>query len=348
MTPGCTDWAWCMPSLPGAPVLLQLGIAKGSPKHRHYRRVGSVDLGRPQMLTSRLALSNYCGGRRGTLSCHLAKALSSVMRNASPAFPNQRPFFISGWLLLAAVASPMALWASSATGSRTQGVAGSLSIADNYYLARQEPANVDRGLQVLRQIVAEDPNDFEAWWRIARSESYLGRKAPEDKAAIHDFQAGVEAGRKAVALEPNRVEGHFWLGANYGLMAETEGWIKGLRLIDTVRNEMETVIRLNPDYEQAAGQRTLARLYYRAPFFKGGDKQRSIALLQDCLKRYPRDSFAMLYLADDYVSVGRREEARALLDGILSLRGDPAYGPELADNQEEARDRLREEFRTGK
>src|ERR1051326_1989577 len=119
-------------------------------------------------------------------------------------------------------------------------------------------------------------------------------------------------------------------------------------MLDTIRQEMEMVVRLDPDYEQAAGQRTLARIYYRAPFFKGGDKQRSIALLQDCLKRFPYDSFALLYLADDYLSVGRKDEARKLFEQILSLCPDPIYGPELAGNQTEARDRLREEFRSGK
>jgi tetratricopeptide (TPR) repeat protein len=203
-------------------------------------------------------------------------------------------------------------------------------------------------MELLRQAAGENPHDYEVWWRLARFENFLGRETQDDRIAAGIFQAGVDAARRAVALQPNRVEGHFWLGANYGLMAEAEGWIKGLRLVDTVRNEMETVVRLDPNYEASAGERTLARIFYRAPFFKGGDKQRSIELLQDCLKRYPHDSFALLYLADDYLAVGRREEARALLEKILGLCPDPLYGPELANNQVEARDRLQQEFRSGK
>ena len=225
-----------------------------------------------------------------------------------------------------------------------------VAMADDYYLGRAKLSNVDQSLQLLRQAVAENPNDYEAWWRIAKCQSFLGRARDDSssQAAIKAFQSGIEAGQQAVRLAPNRVEGHLWLGANYGLLAEEEGWIKGLRLLDTVRNEMETVARINPDYEQAAGERTLARLYYRAPFFKGGDKQRSIQLLQDCLKRYPHDSFALLYLADDYLALGRRDQARALLEQILSLCPDPQYGPELAANQVEARQRLQHEFRSGK
>jgi len=232
------------------------------------------------------------------------------------------------------------------TGVRLSRVA----MADDYYLGRAKLSNVDQSLQLLRQSVTENSNDYEAWWRISRSENFLGRAHDDSdpQAAMQAFQAGIEAGQRAVRLQPNRVEGHLWLGVNYGLLAEEQGWIKGLRLLDTVRNEMEAVARINSDYEQAAGERTLARLYYRAPFFKGGDKQRSIQLLQDCLKRYPQDSFALLYLADDYLALGRRDEARALLEQILNLCPDPQYGPELVANQAEAHQRLQQEFRSGK
>jgi len=226
-----------------------------------------------------------------------------------------------------------------------------IATADSLYQQRADLGKAQQGVQVLHDVIAEDGNNFDAWWRLARLENFIGRQQDDrnsDKDAMRFFQSGVDAGRRAVSLQPNRVEGHFWLGANYGLLAEQQGWIKGLRLIDTVRAEMQAVIRLDPNYEQAAGQRTLARLYYRAPFFKGGDKQRSIQLLKDCLQRFPADSFSLLYLGDDYLAVGRRDEARQLFEKVLSLGPDPAHGPELAENQNEARRRLQQEFREGK
>ena len=131
-------------------------------------------------------------------------------------------------------------------------------------------------------------------------------------------------------------------------MAEEGGLIEGLRLIDTIRREMETVVKLDPDYEEGSGLRTLARICYRAPFFKGGDKRRSVQWLEESLRRYPTNSLTMLYLADSYLAVGRRAEAREMLEKILQLCPDPDYGPELADNQAEARQALARNFRTGK
>jgi tetratricopeptide (TPR) repeat protein len=224
---------------------------------------------------------------------------------------------------------------------------GYVQKADDYWLGRQNTDNVRSAIAVLLEGTAKNPSDYEAWWRLSRLDSFLARNT-SGREKDHALSDGISAGKRAVALQPNRVEGHFWLGANQGLLAEDGGLLEGLRLVETVRKEMETVVKLNPDYEEGSGFRTLGRVYYRAPFFKGGDKRRSIQLLEDCLKKYPDNSLTMLYLADSYIGVGRRAEARELLQRILRLCPDPDYGPELADNQTQAQYLLQREFRAGK
>jgi cytochrome c-type biogenesis protein CcmH/NrfG len=215
--------------------------------------------------------------------------------------------------------------------------------ADDYFLGRRNLENVQKAIQLLGERVANNPNDYEAWWRVSKFNSYMARHS-DGKEEDGYLDAGVAAGRKAVALAPNRPEGHFWLGANLGLQAEDRGFLRGLTMVDSIRKEMEITNRLDPDYEEAGAQRTLARIDYRAPFFKGGDKKRSIQMLKEVLTRYPHNSLAMLYLADSYMALGRRHEARQQLENILSLCPDPTYGPEQEDNQAEARERLTEYF----
>jgi tetratricopeptide (TPR) repeat protein len=215
--------------------------------------------------------------------------------------------------------------------------------ADDYYLDRQNADDLEKGLDLLRADVAHDPKDYEAWWRISKFIYYQARHAT-GSARQKLLDSGMEAGKKAVALEPNRAEGHYWLGAHYDLTAEARGFLRGLLWADSIRREMEIVNRLDPEYEEAGGLRTLARLDYRAPFFYGGDKRLSLKLLKDCLQRYPDNSSAMFYLADTLIAVGLRDEARQELNQILNLCPNPQYGAELAENQEEARARLARYF----
>jgi len=249
-------------------------------------------------------------------------------------------------LLVLALAIPIDLRAASV--SATFQLPERVRQADDFFLGRQTLENVRKGLGLLRAEAAADPQNYQVWWRISKFLNYLARHTDDDEEELRLLEDGIVAGRRAVALGLNQVEGHFWLGANLGTSAEEHGLIEGLRHVDEIRREMETVMRLDPNYEQAAGMRTLARVYYRCPFFKGGDKRRSILLLEKCLQHFPEDSLAWLYLADSYEAIGRREDARRALERILNLCPDPCYGPELADNQAEARVRLAHDFHEGK
>ena len=215
--------------------------------------------------------------------------------------------------------------------------------ADDYFLGRQNPENVAKALELLRADVAENKNDFEAWWRISKLIYYQARRTT-GPGRLTLLNEGVSAAKRAIALEPNRVEGHYWLGANYDQTSEVRGYWRGILFLDDIREEMETANGLNRDYEQCGAMVTIARLDYRAPFFKGGDKRLSIQLLKACLQRFPENSKAMLYLSDSYLAMGLRKEARSELESIINLCPDPQHAPELAENQAEARARLAKNF----
>lgn len=215
--------------------------------------------------------------------------------------------------------------------------------ADDYYQGRRNLENVRTAISIVESAVSRKPNDYEAWWRIAEYDCFLARHSPKKKQKPI-LQAGIAAGKRAESLQPDRPEGHFWTGVNEGLLGEQSNVITGLRLINPVRTEMQTVMRLDPNYEQYGAERILGRLYYEAPFFRGGDKQLSVRLLEDCLRRYPNNSLTLLYLADSYLGVGRRKDAQAMLKRLLALCPDPNAEPELLTNQAAAREKLKRYF----
>jgi tetratricopeptide (TPR) repeat protein len=270
----------------------------------------------------------------------------SFHKPPSSNFPGKarRNFFLrpaACTLLGLAILLGVAAAAAGAAANLT--LADRVQAADDCFLGRRNLEYVKKAVQLLREREAEAPQDYEAWWRDSKFTCYLARHSTGAERGKY-LEKAVEAGKQAVALGPNRPEGHFWLGVNLGLEAEQRSLIRGLMMLDSIRKELEIVVRLDPDYEEAGGQRTLARLDYRAPFYKGGDKLRSIQLLEDVLKRYPHNSLAQLYLADSYLALGRRQEARQQLEVILNLCPDPEYGPEQEENQAEARQRLARNF----
>lgn len=215
--------------------------------------------------------------------------------------------------------------------------------ADDYFIGRGDINNVRTGLEILQRAVSRNSNDYEAWWRISKFENYLARHASgaQEKRL---FQAAIQAGKKAVSLDPQRVEGHFWLGASYGLLADDGNMIEALRLVDSIRQEMQTAARIDPHYEGGNALVTLGRLDYRLPFFKGGDRDRSVRILEDCVRRSPDNTLAMLYLADSYRAVGRLADARRMLERIVSLCPDPNYIQETQENKADAREELNKYF----
>ena len=215
--------------------------------------------------------------------------------------------------------------------------------ADSYYQNRQDLNNLRKAIDILEEHVASDSRDYEAWWRIAKYDCVLARRLPKSQKKPV-VEQGVTAGQKAEILQPARPEGHFWTGVDEGLLAEIRGLFGGLELVDSIHNEMETVLKIDPNYLQDGAERVLGRLYYRIPFFKGGNDQRSIQYLESCLRRYPANSLTMLYLADSYRAVGRVEDARRMLQGILHLSPTHDDGPELAENQAAARQELEKYF----
>ncbi len=215
--------------------------------------------------------------------------------------------------------------------------------ADDYYLGRWRIANVEKGLALLRQETLARPRDYEAWWRIAEFDCYWVR-ARHNPANPKILLQAIAAAKRATALAPTRPEGHFWLGIAYGLYAERENLLLGLRLVGRIRRQMRLVEKLDPSYQQCGAQRTLARVDERLPFFAGGNQQRAIQLLQDCLKKYPHDSLTMLYLAEGLLAVGQSAAAQSELQAILRLCPNPNYGPEQLQNQAKARALLAKRF----
>ena len=198
---------------------------------------------------------------------------------------------------------------------------------DALYAEREVLASARQAEAIWSDRLAANPKDFESAWKLARARYWLGGHADErSRKAL--LEAGIAAGRTAVAIEPDKPEGHFWIAANMGALAESFGMRQGLKYRGDIKSELETVLRLDPAFQQGSADRALGRWYFKVPGLFGGSDKKSEEHLRKSLTYNPNSSSSLFFLAETLLALGRKGEARAALQKLLDAPVDPEWAPE--------------------
>ena len=188
--------------------------------------------------------------------------------------------------------------------------------ADELYHHRADPGAVRESVMVLSGAHG-GADRYEVQWRLARALFFLGQQAGSRDSSRHLYAAGISAGERAVALNDDRVEGHFWVGVNLALFAETNGGIRGLRALNRARLELKRAIKIDERYHGAGPLRVLGRLDHKAPRILGGNRKRSRELLDRALAIAPSNSVTLTYAAELSIENGERVRAADLLRQVI-------------------------------
>lgn len=207
---------------------------------------------------------------------------------------------------------------------------GDIASADQLYGQREDLMQLRRGIVSLRQALTKDPGNYDAAWKLSKFNYYLATHTDDSKERDTAFQDGIDAGKTAVQLQNEKPDGHFWLGANYGGAAE-HSTIQGLATVNDIRNEMETVLRLNEGYQDGSAYMVLGLVYLNAPSIVGGDPKKAVEEMEKGLRFGEPNAFLHLHLAEAYKKVGRNDDARREIKKILSMTPDPNYQPEYKE-----------------
>jgi tetratricopeptide (TPR) repeat protein len=208
--------------------------------------------------------------------------------------------------------------------------AGDIASADQLYGQREDLLQLRRGIVSLRQALTKDPGNYDAAWKLSKFNYYLATHTDDSKERDEAFRDGIDAGKTAVQLQNEKPDGHFWLGANYGGAAE-HSTIQGLATVNDIRNEMQTVLRLNEGYQDGSAYMVLGLVDLNAPSIVGGDPKRAVEEMEKGLRFGEPNAFLHLHLAEAYKKVGRNDDARRELKKILSMTPDQNYLPEYKE-----------------
>src|SRR5829696_6790039 len=152
--------------------------------------------------------------------------------------------------------------ALSTGGSNAKVAADKIAEAETLYGGREDITKARVAVTALRQAHAADYGNYEAAWKLARAAFYVGDSTDNESEQENMFREGTDAGKAAVQLQPDKPDGHFWLGANYGGSA-AHSTLSNFSSFQDIKGEMETVLKLDEGYEGYSVYLGLGRLTFR-------------------------------------------------------------------------------------
>jgi tetratricopeptide (TPR) repeat protein len=218
---------------------------------------------------------------------------------------------------------------------------------DDLFDQRGDLSKAKEGLAKYQDALLQQEDAYGVYWRMARIEYWIGDHTADKDEKKKIFGMGIYHARKAVALGPDRPEGHYWLGVNYGVYGEAKGILKSLSLVKPIKEEMNRVLAIDPKFDDGGADRVLGRVYFELPGFFGGDKKKSLDHLLKSKEMGPQVGLTRIYLADTYLALKDIQKAREELEFVMAMEPDPKLIPETAEEKVMAKERLKaKEFQT--
>ena len=215
--------------------------------------------------------------------------------------------------------------------------------ADELYRQREDLAKLREAVAVLKRARAADSQNFEINWRLAQANYFLGKHSGDEKESDKAFADGVNFARVAARLNPNKPDGHFWLAASLGGEAEKSPFTKGITSMGEIRELMRKVIEIEPAYEGASAFDALAQLELKGGF-AGGKAEKALEYLEKGLAIDKTNPYANLHLAEAFLALDRKAEAKKQIDVLLKMQPNPDYQPEYNDAVRQAKKMLETRF----
>lgn len=190
--------------------------------------------------------------------------------------------------------------------------------AEALYRDRERRESAEAAARIWAERLAANPRDFISAWKLARARYWLGTEGlpPERRRAA--LEAGIAAARTAAALEPKRPEGHFWLAANMGALADGFGLRQGLKYRKPIKAALETVLAIDPGFQDGSADRALGRWYFKVPGMFGGSTRKAEEHLRQSLTYNEQSIITRIFLAELLIDTDRTAEAREQLTRALA------------------------------
>jgi tetratricopeptide (TPR) repeat protein len=204
--------------------------------------------------------------------------------------------------------------------------------ADEAYRKRE---NLSSAVRAANRWAERSNVDFDAAWKLARACYWIGTHEAEQNRRSA-LERGVNAGENAIRLAGGRPEGHFWLAANMGRLAESFGLIQALKYHGRIKDELEKAFAIDPAWQGGSADDALGQWYGTVPRLFGGSPQKAEQHLRSALAHDPNNMSALSFLGEMLLNQGRTAEARAYLQRVVDAALDDEWAPEDREFKQKA------------
>lgn len=182
---------------------------------------------------------------------------------------------------------------------------------------------------LVQATLARAPQDYGVLWRASRYYFWLsddpGQSTDQRSRVGKD---GWDLAERAIAVNPNRVEGHYWAAVCMGNYALGLGIVKALAngMEGKFRDRLGRAGQLDGHYQHGGIEIAWGRFFDKLPWPKR-DRGEAEAHLKRAIEINPMSLRARLYLASSYLDQDRPAEAKRLLDEVAAAPATGRYDP---------------------
>ena len=237
---------------------------------------------------------------------------------------------ISGALaLFTAAAGPDAKVAAPASAAGPPPLSQVLARVDALHRRRDDRTAWSEEQGLVEGALARAPQDYGVLWRAARFYFWMADdpgQSSEQRSRVG--KDGWDLAERAVAVNPNRVEGHYWAAVCMGNYALGLGVMRALAsgLEGKFRERLGRAEQLDRRYEQGAVDTAWGRFYDKLPWPKR-DRDEAERRFKRAIEVNPLSLRARVYLAGVDLEEDRPGEAKRLLDEVAAAPAAGRYDP---------------------
>ncbi len=215
--------------------------------------------------------------------------------------------------------------------------------ADGLFAQRSDLDKLREAVAIIESLRNPSARFYEVEWKFSKYSLFLGRRLETESQKEAVFEKGRAAGLIASRIEPEMPDGHFWYGANLGELSKLSPVTVGIKSIDDIRETMNKVIEIQPDYQAASAYDALAQLELATRIY-GGKAEKAVELLEKGSSLSPANAKLKADLAEAYLAVRRKDAARKQIDDVLKMEPHPDYVVEHNEAVEKAKQLLNKNF----